>query len=134
MGKQLVALATDEKNIVAWDIDALLSSCKELPCTLVDTEKITPKSWLTIDEAYAITTNVNSTIILFELPYGLLFVADGNHRLYKAATEKIAKMKILIIPENIHLSYLYECSPETYRKVIEDLRKEEIFIKDFRKA
>ena len=36
MNKQIAALATDEKNIVMWDIDALLFDYKDHPYITVD--------------------------------------------------------------------------------------------------
>ena len=38
MNKQIAALATDEKNMVMWDIDALLLDYKEHSYVTVDTE------------------------------------------------------------------------------------------------
>ena len=82
MNKQIAALATDEKTMVMWDIDALLLDYKDHPYLTVDTEILVPQNWLTIDTKYALTTNVNIPIILFELPDNQLYIADGNHRLY----------------------------------------------------
>lgn len=131
MGKQVVALATDEKTIVMWDIDAVLSDCKDHPCMTVSTEWLLPENWLTIDEAHALTTDVTIPLVLFELPNDQLFIADGNHRLYRAAAEHIPHMNVRIIPQETHLSYLFECSPDVYRQVIEGLTDEGIFIHNF---
>ena len=100
--KQIAALATDENNIVMWDMDALLADYGEHPYVSVDTEKLVPQSWLSIDEEYALKTDVKLPLILFEISHGLLYVADGNHRLYKATKEHIQKMNVRIIPEKIH--------------------------------
>ena len=74
MKKQIAALAADEENIVMWDMDALLLDYQNHPYISVDTEVLTPKTWLTIDTQYALTTNVNTPIILFELPNDQLYI------------------------------------------------------------
>ena len=87
MKKQIAALAIDENNMVMWDIDALLLDDKDHSHITVDTKKLVPRNWLTIDTEYALTTNVTIPIILFELPGNQLYIADGNHRLYRAVIE-----------------------------------------------
>ena len=131
MDKQIAALATDEDNIVMWDIDTLLSDYKEHSYITVDTAILVPQNWLTIDKQYALTTNVNIPIILFELPDNQLYIADGNHRLYRAVIEHIPKMNVIIIPQEKHLSYLFRCSTKIYHYVIEGLKDEGIFISNF---
>ena len=131
MNKQIAALATDENNMVMWDMDALLSDYKDHPYVAVDTELLIPESWLTIDPEYALTTNVNAPIILFELPDNRLYIADGNHRLYKAATENVPKMNVIIIPQAKHLPYLFRSTAESYYRVVEGLKEEGIFIHNF---
>ena len=131
MNKQIAALATDEKNMVMWDIDALLLDYKEHSYVTVDTEILVPQNWLTIDTKYALTTNVNIPIILFELPDNQLYIADGNHRLYRAVTEDIPKMNVIVIPQDKHLSYLFRSTDEIYYRVVEGLKDEGIFINNF---
>ena len=128
MNKQVAALATDEQNIVMWDIDELLSNYKAAPYITVDTEKLIPQNWLTLDKEYAMTTNVDIPLLLFELPDGKMYIADGNHRLYRAAAENVPKMKVIIVPQNEHLSYLFRSSVEIYYRVIEGLKDEGVFI------
>ena len=128
MNKQVAALATSEKNVVMWDIDALLWDYKDHVSTVIDTEKLIPQNWLTIDTEYAFTTNVDKPIILFELPDDQLYIADGNHRLYRAAMENIKSMNVIVIPQEKHLSYLFRCSIEDYHYVIKGLKDEGIFI------
>ena len=131
MNKQIAALATDEKNVVMWDIDALLLEYKDHPYIAVDTDKLVPREWLTIDTEYALTTDVNTPIILFELPDNQLFIADGNHRLYKAVTENVPKMKVIIIPQDKHLSYLFRSTEDIYYCVVKGLKDEGVFISNF---
>ena len=131
MNKQIAALATDEKNMVMWDIDALLLDYKEHSYVTVDTEILVPQNWLTIDTEYALTTNVNIPIILFELPDKQLYIADGNHRLYRAVTEGVAKMNVIVIPQDKHLSYLFRSTDEMYYRVVAGLKDEGIFINNF---
>ena len=131
MNKQIAALATDEKNMVMWDIDALLLDYKEHSYVTVDTEILVPQNWLTIDTKYALTTNVNIPIILFELPDNQLYIADGNHRLYRAITEDVPKMNVIVIPQDKHLSYLFRSTDEIYYRVVEGLKDEGIFINNF---
>ena len=131
MNKQIAALATDEKNMVMWDIDALLLDYKEHSYVAVDTEILVPQNWLTIDTEYALTTNVNIPIILFELPDNQLYIADGNHRLYRAVTKGVAKMNVIVIPQDKHLSYLFRSTDEMYYRVVAGLKDEGIFINNF---
>ena len=131
MNKQIAALATDEKNMVMWDIDALLLDYKEHSYVTVDTEILVPQNWLTIDTKYALTTNVIIPIILFELPDNQLYIADGNHRLYRAVTEDVPKMNVIVIPQDKHLSYLFRSTDEIYYRVVEGLKDEGIFINNF---
>ena len=131
MNKQIAALATDEKTMVMWDIDALLLDYKDHPYVTVDTELLVPQNWLTIDRSYALTTNVNIPIFLFELPNNQLYIADGNHRLYRAVTEGVQKMNVIIIPQDKHLSYLFSCTDEIYYRVVAGLKEEGIFISHF---
>ena len=131
MGKQIAALATDENSMVMWDMDALLEDYQDHPCISVDTKLLTPESWLTIDEEYARTTNVNTPIVLFELPDDLLYVADGNHRLFRAVTEKIPQMRVIVVPQDKHLGYLFRSTEESYHRVVEGLKGEGIFIQRF---
>ena len=131
MNKQIAALATDEKNMVMWDIDALLLDYKNHSYITVDTEILIPQEWLTIDTEYALTTNVNMPIILFELPDNQLYIADGNHRLYRAMVENIPKMNVIVIPQDKHLSYLFRSTSEIYYRVIAGLKDEGIFINNF---
>jgi hypothetical protein len=128
MNKQIAALATDEKTMVMWDIDALLLDYKDHPYLTVDTEILVPQNWLTIDTKYALTTNVNIPIILFELPDNQLYIADGNHRLYRAVIEDVPKMNVIVIPQDKHLSYLFRSTDENYYRVVEGLKDEGIFI------
>lgn len=97
MNKQIAALATDEKNMVMWDIDALLLDYKDHSYITIDTEILVPENWLTIDTKYALTTNINVPIILFELPDNQLYIADGNHRLYRAVAENVPKMNVILL-------------------------------------
>ena len=129
MNKQIAALATDEKNIVMWDMDALLLDCQDRPYTVVDTERLIPQSWLTIDERYAMTTDVTKPILVFALPDGQWYIADGNHRLYRAAAEKIPTMRVILVPQEMHLSYLFRSSVEDYHRVVEGLKDEGIFVR-----
>ena len=131
MNKQIAALATDEKNMVMWDIDALLLDYKDHSYITVDTEMLVPQEWLTIDTEYALTTNVNIPIILFELPDNQLYIADGNHRLYRAMVENVPKMNVIVIPQDKHLSYLFRSTSEIYYRVIAGLKDEGIFINNF---
>ena len=131
MKKQVAALAADEKSVVMWDVDMLLSDCENRPILTVATELLIPKEWLTLDRAYAMTTDTTSPILLFELPHGKLFIADGNHRVYRASAEKIETMNAIVIPEEEHLRYLFQCTAEEYRVVIEALMDEGIFIDNF---
>lgn len=131
MNKQIAALATDEKNIVMWDIDALLSDYKDHSYVTVDTERLVPKNWLTVDAEYALTTDVSIPIILFELPDNQLYIADGNHRLYRAVTEEVPRMNVIVIPQNKHLSYLFRSTTEIYYRIVEGLKDEGIFISNF---
>ena len=131
MNKQIAALATDEKNMVMWNIDALLLDYKDHSYITVDTEILVPQEWLTIDTEYALTTNVNMPIILFELPDNQLYIADGNHRLYRAMVENIPKMNVIVISQDKHLSYLYRSTNEIYYRVIAGLKDEGIFINNF---
>ena len=131
MKKQIAALAADEENIVMWDMDALLLDYQNHPYISVDTEVLTPKTWLTIDTQYALTTNVNTPIILFELPNDQLYIADGNHRLYRAVTENIPKMNVIVIPQEKHLSYLFRSTTESYYRVVNGLQNEGVFIRNF---
>jgi hypothetical protein len=131
MNKQIAALATDEKTMVMWDIDALLLDYKDHPYLTVDTEILVPQNWLTIDTKYALTTNVNIPIILFELPDNQLYIADGNHRLYRAVIEDVPKMNVIVIPQDKHLSYLFRSTNEIYYRVVEGLKDEGIFINNF---
>lgn len=131
MYKQIAALATDEKNMVMWDMDALLLDYKEHSYVTVDTKILVPQNWLTIDTKYALRTNVNIPIILFELPDNQLYIADGNHRLYRAVTEDVPKMNVIVIPQDKHLSYLFRSTEEIYYRVVEGLKDEGIFINNF---
>ena len=131
MNKQIAALATDEEHIVMWDIDAVLLDHQDHPYITVETQMLIPEQWLTIDAQYALTTNVEMPIILFELPDNQLYIADGNHRLFKAVTENIPKMNVIIIPQERHLSYLFNSTEEIYRCVVEGLKDDGIFIRNF---
>ena len=131
MQKQIAALATDESTMVMWDIDALLLDYRDHPYMTVDTAALAPREWLTIDTDYAGTTDVSLPIILFELPDQQLYIADGNHRLYRAVNEAIPQMNVIVIPEEKHLSYLFKSTEETYRRVVEGLKDEGIFIDNF---
>lgn len=128
MNKQIAALAIDENNMVMWDIDALLLDYNNHSYVTIDTKLLIPGNWLTIDTEYALTTNVNKPIILFELPDNQLYIADGNHRLYRAVTENVPKMNVIVIPQEKHLSYLFESTDEIYYRVIEGLKDDGIFI------
>ena len=129
-GKQIAALATDEAHIVMWDMEALLADHEGHPYLTVATEKLVPQQWLTLDKAYALTTDASKPIILFELPNHMLYIADGNHRLYKAAAQQIPQMNVIILPEEKHLSYLYNSSVDIYRHAIRGLQQEGIFISE----
>lgn len=126
--KQIAALATDEEHIVMWDVDALLSDLAGEPFVRVPTSKLIPEKWLTIDREYAMTTDVTKPLLVFELPGNKAYIADGNHRLYRAATEQIPEMKVVFVPEDKHLRYLFRCTPEDYQTVIRGLMEERIFI------
>ena len=128
MGRQVAALATNDEHIVMWDIDSLLSDLSESSFVCVPTSKLVPIKWLSIDKKYAKTTDVSKPIIIFELPENKAYIADGNHRLYRAATENIPEMKVVFVPEKIHLQYLFRCTSKDYYEVISGLLSENIFI------
>lgn len=110
-----------------WDIDSLLSDLS-IPFVSIPTSKLLPDAWLSIDRDYAKTTDVSNPIVLFELPENKAYIADGNHRLYRAATENISEMKVVFVPESVHLQYLYRCTSKDYYEVISGLLDEGIFI------
>lgn len=126
--KQIAALATDEEHIVMWDVDALLSDLAGEPFVRVPTSKLIPEKWLTIDREYAMTTDVTKPLLVFELLGNKAYIADGNHRLYRAATERIPEMRVVFVPESTHLRYLFRCTPGDYEAVIRGLMAERIFI------
>lgn len=128
MEKQVAALATDNEHIVMWDIDSLLSDFSMVPFVCIPTSKLVPTKWLSINKEYAKTTDVSKPIVLLELPENKVYIADGNHRLYRAATENIPEMKVVFIPERIHLQYLFRCTSKDYYEVISELLSESIFI------
>lgn len=128
MKKQVAALATDDEHIVMWDIDSLLSDFSEASFVSVPTSKLIPVKWLSIDREYAKTTDVSKPIVLFELPENKAYIADGNHRLYRAATENIPEMNVVFVPEETHLQYLFRCTSQDYYEVIRGLLAENIFI------
>ena len=128
MEKQVAALAVDEEHIVMWDIDSLLADLSEAHPVCIPTSKLIPANWLTINREYAKTTDVSKPIVLFELPENKAYIADGNHRLYRAATENIPEMNVVFVPERIHLQYLFRCTCKDYYEVIGRLLAESIFI------
>ena len=131
MNKQIAALAIDENNMVMWDMDTLLFDYKDHSYITVDTDVLIPREWLTIDAEYALTTNTDLPLILFELPDNRLYIADGNHRLYRAAVEAIPKMNVIIIPQEKHLTYLFKSTEELYCRVVDGLKDEGVFINNF---
>lgn len=126
--KQVAALAVDEEHMVMWDIDAMLADLAAAPYVCVATSKLIPARWLTIDQEYAKTTDVSKPILLFELPENKAFIADGNHRLYRAAMERFPDMRAVIVPEETHLQYLFRSTVQDYHDVIRELLQEGIFI------
>ena len=128
MKKQVAALATDEEHIVMWDIDSLLSDLSKVPVVRIPTSKLIPAKWLSINQEYAKTTDVSKPIVVFELPENKAYIADGNHRLYRAAAENIPEMNVVFVPESIHLQYLFRCTSKDYYEVINGLSAEGIFI------
>ena len=128
MEKQIAALAADEKHMVMWDIDALLDDLAAAPAVSVATSRLTPEKWLTVDKEYAKTTDVTKPIVVFELSENKAYVADGNHRLYRAVTEKVLLMNVVFVSEKVHLRYLFRCTEEDYHAVIGGLMSEGIFI------
>ena len=132
MKRQIVALASDEEHAVMWDVDALLTDCHALRPLTVETARLIPGEWLTIDRDYAMTTDVGRPILAFAVPGGRLFLADGNHRLYRAAAEQVPFTRVIVLEEDVHLRYLYRSTVEAYRQVMDALAGENIFIEDFR--
>ena len=128
MKKQVAALASDEEHVVMWDIDSLLSDLSKASFVCVPTSKLAPAKWLSIDREYAKTTDVSKSIVLFELPENKAYIADGNHRLYRAVTENIPEMNVMFVPEETHLQYLFRCTSKDYYEVINGLLAEGIFI------
>ena len=128
MKKQVAALASDEEHIVMWDIDSLLSDLARVPSVCIPTSKLTPAEWLSIDREYAKTTDVSKPVIVFELPENKAYIADGNHRLYRAAAENIPTMNVVFVPEEVHLQYLFRCTSRDYYEVVGGLLAERIFI------
>lgn len=128
MEKQVAALAIDKEHIVMWDIDSLLADISEFPYVCIPVPKLIPDEWLTIDSRYAQTTDVSKPIVLFILPNSRAYIADGNHRLYRAVTENIPEINVMIIPEEKHLQYLFRCSKKDYYEVVSGLMDEGIFI------
>lgn len=128
MGRQIAALATDEQHRVMWDIDSLLSDLAAAPFISIPTSELVPAEWLSINRDHAMTTDVTKPVVLFELPWNKAYLADGNHRLYRAVAEHVPVMNVVIVPERIHLRYLYRCTPEDYHHVIHSLLAEGIFI------
>ncbi|MGN0763117.1 MAG: hypothetical protein ACI4MK_07000, partial [Aristaeellaceae bacterium] len=98
----------------------------------VETARLIPGEWLTIDREYAMTTDVSRPILALAIPGHRLFIADGNHRLYRAAAEHVPAMQVIVLPEETHLRYLYRSTEATYRQVMDALAEERIFIEDFR--
>ena len=130
MNKQVAALATDREHVVMWDIDAVLADFSDAPSVCIPVSKLVPDEWLTIDPKYAQTTDVSKPIVLFLLPNGKAYLADGNHRLYHAVSENIREMNVIILPEKTHLQYLFRCSEKDYYEVVSQLMDEGIFIDD----
>ena len=128
MDKQIAALATDENHMVMWDIDLLMADLATVPSLPVATSKLIPQKWLTIDKTYAKTTDISKPIVLFELQDNKAYIADGNHRLYRAVTENVPVMNVVFVPEQTHLKYLFQCSVDDYYEVIKELMTENIFI------
>lgn len=128
MEMQVAVLAADEDHAVMWDIGSLASNLSSAPYVSISTSKLVPKQWPTIDKEYAKTTDVEKPVIMFELPENKAYIADGNHRLYRAAAENIPNMNVIFAPETTHLQYLHNCTDQDYRETIHRLSAEGIFI------
>ena len=128
MKRQVAALASDDGHIVMWDIDSLLSDFSQAPFVCIPTARLVPAEWLSINREYAKTTDVSKPVVIFELPENKAYIADGNHRLYRAAAENIPSMNVVFVPEKIHLQYLFRCTARDYQEVISGLSSESIFI------
>ena len=111
-----------------FSVSPILEDLCLTPSVSVSTTKLIPQKWLTINKAYAKTTDPSKPIVLFELPENKAYIADGNHRLYRAVIEGIPEINVVFVPEIIHLKYLFRCSVADYHDVIRGLMTEHIFI------
>ena len=132
MKRQIVALAAEETRVVMWDMDAVLEDYREAEWIPVETRRLVPREWLTIDREYAMGTDPERPVVVFEIMDGLAFLADGNHRVYRAAAEGIPEMWAIVLTEREHLKYLYRSTEADYRSVLPELEAEGIFIPRFR--
>lgn len=87
-------LCTFEHNgkTIHCNVDLLIDDYKEKQAELIDISKIFKQS-NTVNEEYAMKTNINTPIIIVRFNDGAYEVLDGNHRLFRAAHE--GKTKIL---------------------------------------
>lgn len=132
MKRQIVALAAEETRVVMWDIDAVLADYGNAPWISVETRRLVPREWLSLDREYAMGTDPERPVLVFEIMDGLAFLADGNHRVYRAAAEGIPSMRAVVLTEREHLKYLYRSTEADYRCVLPELEDEGIFIPRFR--
>lgn len=132
MKRQIVALAAEETRMVMWDIDAVLADYQNTSWFSVATWQLVPREWLSIDREYAMGTDPERAVLVFEIMDGLAFLADGNHRVYKAAAAGIPEMRAIVLTEREHLKYLYRSTEADYRSVLPELESEGIFIPRFR--
>lgn len=81
-------LCTFERNgkTMHCNVDLLIDDYKEQQAELIDIGKIL-KQTNTVNEEYAMKTDVNIPIIIVCFDDGTYEILDGNHRLFRAAHE-----------------------------------------------
>lgn len=129
MKSQMLALASDEDNVMVWDIDRLVRELdSEIQPQMVATERLRPGEWLQIDRDYAMKTDVTRPILVFELLDNRAFTADGNYRLYKAVSTGVQSMHVIFVPYDVHTAYILNYDREKAENILEALDSEGIFV------
>lgn len=113
----------NDNGMLIWDVDSILKAIEENPrdfeLRFVDTEYIAKDNLeATVNDKYAMKTDLNRPCVLAEVKGGRYLLVDGNHRLRKALKEKMNCVICYCLKEEQHRKYIEHYRPKEYERIM----------------
>ncbi|MCL2774522.1 MAG: hypothetical protein FWD71_14425 [Oscillospiraceae bacterium] len=117
---QYLNMSHNGQVLIKWNITRILEELNKTPTPVkyYNVDYLASKFFDSVDIDYAMNTDITIPCIIALVEGDKEKLLDGNHRLYKAKTLKIAKIPCYVLPIEFHKKFIEDYDEELYNKGI----------------